>query len=75
MNHLPRNGQYELFTHNRKTYCFDDLDFRAEPAIINAPNEMWKWLRSQKGCIPLDDTDVVYYLDAKTYIMWKLMWT
>ena len=75
MKHLPRNGQYELFTHNRKTYCFDDLDFTPEPAIINAPEEMWKWLRSQEGCKPLDDSNTAYYLDPKTYLMWKLMWT
>ena len=75
MSHLPRNGRYELFTHNRKTYCFDDPGFGPEPAIFRAPDEMWSWLRDQPGCEPLDDTNVAYYLEPKTYIIWKLKWT
>lgn len=75
MNHFPRNGRYELFTHNKKTYSFDDNDFGPDPAVINAPQEMWTWLRSQSGCKPMDDTNVAYYLEPKTYIIWKLRWT
>ena len=75
MNHLPRNGQYELFTHNRKTYCFDDLDFGPNPAVVNAPNEMWDWLRKQSGCFPMDDKNTAYYLTPQTYLLWKLRWT
>lgn len=75
MKTSPRNGQYELFTHNRKTYCFDDADFQTEPAVVNAPEEMWLWLRNQIGCRPLDDTNVAYYLNPKTYLIWKLKWT
>lgn len=75
MSHLPRNGQYELFTHNRKTYCFDDLTFGPDPAIINAPDEMWQWLRTTQGVRPVDDSNVAYYLDRRVYLMWKLKWT
>ncbi len=75
MSHLPRKGQYELFTNNRKTYCFDDTTFDSKPAIINAPDEMWAWLRSQRECIPLDETNVAYYLSPKLYLIWKLKWT
>ena len=77
MSNYPRNGQYELFTYSRKTYCFDDPDFGPNPAIINAPEEMWQWLRSQPGCRPLEDfpnDNAAYYLDPKTYLMWKLKW-
>ena len=75
MTHLPRNGRYELFTHSKKTYSFDDPDFGPDPAIINAPQEMWVWLRTQSGVSPLDDTNVAYYLEPKTYLIWKLKWT
>lgn len=75
MTYKIRNGQYELFTHNNKTYCFDDPDFGASPAIINAPEEMWNWLRRQKGCKPMDFSNVAYYLDPKLYLIWKLKFT
>jgi hypothetical protein len=74
MSHLPRKGQYELFTHNRKTYCFDDITFDGMPAIVNAPDEMWAWLRSQSDCKPMDDSNVAYYLTPRLYLIWKLMW-
>lgn len=75
MNHLPRNGQYELFTFQSKTYCFDDPFFDG-PAVSNPPEEMWDWLRSfPDQCRPLDDTNVAYYLTPKLYLMWKLKWT
>ena len=72
MSHYPRNGHYELFTHSRRTYCFDE---GPDPVVVNAPDEMWQWLREQPGCKPLDDTNVAYYLDPKTYLIWKLKWT
>lgn len=71
----PRNGQYELFTHGRKTYCFDDEDFGADPALISAPDAMWAWLRDQPGVRALDHTNVAYYLTPQTYLIWKLKWT
>jgi hypothetical protein len=72
VSHLPRKGQYELFTHNRKTYCFDDEGFDSEPAIVNAPEEMWTWLRSQRGCKPMDESNTAYYLTPQCYLLWKL---
>jgi hypothetical protein len=75
MSNYPRNGRYELFTYSRKTYSFDDPTFGANPAIVDAPGEMWIWLRNQEGCRPLDDTNVAYYLEPKIYIVWKLKWT
>lgn len=74
MKHLPRNGQYELFTYSSKTYCFDDLTFNSEPAVVNAPKEMWSWLRNQPGCRPMDESNTAYYLDPDTYLAWKLKW-
>lgn len=71
----PRNGRYELFTYSRRTYCFDDPDYGPDPAIVNAPNEMWNWLRSQSGCVPMDDSNIAYYLDPQTYMLWKLRYT
>jgi hypothetical protein len=74
-DHLPRNGQYELFTHNGKTYSFDDRDIDM-PAVVNAPSEMFEWLRSQPGCLSLDNFDnTAFYLTPKTYLLWKLRWT
>lgn len=72
MSHLPRNGQYELFTHQGKTHCFDDLDL---PAIAATP-EMFAWLRSQpkSECRPMDETNVAFYLTPKMYLIWKLKW-
>ena len=71
-NHLPRKGQYELFTYQGKTHCFDDPSFEG----IEAPKEMFKWLRSQpiEVCRPMDHTDVAFYLTPQMYLMWKLKW-
>lgn len=71
----PRNGQYELFTHGRKTYCFDDEDFGPNPALVSAPDAMWSWLRSQPRVRALDHTNTAYYLTPQTYLIWKLKWT
>lgn len=72
-NHFPRNGQYELFTYMGKTYCFDDLELGSDPAVTNAPEEMWTWLRNQEGCRALGDYgNTAYYLDPRTYLIWKL---
>ena len=68
----PRNGQYELFTFNGVTRCYDDPDL--EP-ISNAPEEMFRWLRSQPGVRPADQYDVAFYLDPPTYLFWRLKWT
>jgi hypothetical protein len=70
----PRNGQYELFTHNRKTHCFDDPTV-GSPALVNAPDAMWQWLQSQPGAIRCNKTNnVAYYLTPETYLLWKLKW-
>jgi hypothetical protein len=75
MNHMPRKVQYELFTHNRKTYCFDDHTLDGNPAIVSAPEEMWNWLRSYPHlCRAMDDTNVAYYLTPEFYLLWKLKW-
>lgn len=71
----PRNGRYELFTYSRKTYCFDDLEYGPDPVLVNAPNEMFQWLRTQSGCRAMDESNTAYYLDEKTYILWKLRYT
>ena len=73
MSHGCRNGEYELFTYNCKTYCF--VNFGTVPAIINAPGEMFQWLRTQSGCRAMDESDTFYYLDEKTYMLWKLRYT
>lgn len=72
MSHLPRNGQYELFSYGMKTHCFDDLDLEA----VKSTPEMFEWLRSQDPalCRPMDDTNVAFYLDPKIYLLWKLKW-
>lgn len=75
MNHLPRKGQYELFTFNHKTYSFDDPTFGSDPAIINAPTKMFEWLRAQPECRPLGECNTAYYLTPKLYLIWKLKWT
>jgi len=74
MSHLPRNGRYELFTHNNKTYCFDDLSVGPGPIIVDAPDEMWAWLRQVDGVSAHDETNVAYYLAPEIYLLWKLTW-
>jgi len=73
-DHLPRNGQYELFTHNGKTYSFDDPDL-GTPALVNPPPAMFEWLRSQSGCRTFDRcSHTAFYLTPQTYLLWKLKW-
>lgn len=66
----PRNGEYELFTFNGVTHCFDDPGSDSVPARP----EMFAWLRNQSGAQPMDDTDVAYYLEPRTYLLWRLRW-
>jgi hypothetical protein len=68
--HLPRRGQYELFTFNGVTQCYDDPGSDSVPARP----EMFEWLRNQSGVQPMDDTDMVYYLEPRTYLLWRLRW-
>lgn len=69
--HLPRRGQYELFTFKGITYCYDDPGF----GHIATPPDMFEWIRSQDPELwhGLDDgRDVAYYLAPKLYFLWKL---
>ena len=73
MTHLPRNGQYEIFTRNGRTYCFDDPDFYHIPT----PAGMFAWIRSQdpEYWYPLrtdPESNVVFYLKPELYFVWKL---
>lgn len=68
--HLPRRGQYELFTFNGVTQCYDDPGSDSVPARP----EMFVWLRNQSGVRPMDDTDMAYYLEPATYLLWRLRW-
>ena len=79
LNPLPRNGQYEIFTHGGKTYCFDDCGADM-PLIVGAPKEMFDWIREQDKELwrPMrddPDSNVALYLSLELYIMWKLKWT
>lgn len=75
-SHLPRNGQYEIFSCVGVTYCFDDLEF--EP--IGTPEGMFEWIRAQdpeqwKPVKIMPDSNTAFYLTPKLYMMWKLKWT
>jgi hypothetical protein len=76
MSHLPRNGQYEIFSTGGRTYCFDDPNW--VNYIITKP-EMFEWIRSQdpdlwQPMIEQPESNVALYLDPKLYIIWKLTW-
>lgn len=76
MNHLPRNGRYEIFSHAGMTNCFDDTECRAMPT----PKGMFEWIRSQDPTLwrPMDsdpDSNVALYLKPELYTFWKLKWT
>lgn len=73
LSHLPRNGQYEIFTTNGRTYCFDD------PSIVHIPTPpgMFEWIRSQDrrywhpmAIVP--DSNAALYLQPELYLAWKL---
>lgn len=73
MNNLPRNGQYEIFTNNNLTYCFDDVDF----SFIQTPPGMFEWIRSQDTDYwsPMKiapDSNTALYLKPELYLAWKL---
>jgi hypothetical protein len=73
MNHLPRNGQYEIFTNNGRTYCFDDPDF----AHIPTPPDMFEWIRSQDTAYwhamkVTPHSNTALYLQPELYFAWKL---
>mgnify|MGYP003332874362 CR=1 FL=1 len=73
MSHLPRKGQYEIFTTSGRTYCFDDPSFTHIPT----PLGMFEWIRSQDNRYwhPMctDPTsNVAFYLQPELYIAWKL---
>ncbi len=75
MSHLPRNGQYELFTYNGVTHCFDDLSLDC----IKTPAGMFEWIRNQDPLLwhPLSDnptSNTALYLMPELYVMWKLKW-
>lgn len=70
---LPRNGQYEIFTTNGRTYCFDDVDF----SHIPTPAGMFEWIRSQDpeywSAMKIDpNSNSALYLKPELYLAWKL---
>lgn len=74
MNHLPRRGEYAIFTVQGRTRCFDDVTV-VNPVMVNAPAEMFAWLRRQPGCRCHSETsDIAFYLTPQTYLLWKLRW-
>ena len=75
LSHLPRNGRYELFTHQGVTYCYDDPSF----TNIRTPKGMFDWIRSQdqQYWCPMDHdpaSNVALYLQPDLYLLWKLKW-
>lgn len=75
VNTLPRNGRYEIFTHNGVTHCFDDPDLDG----FSTPEGMFNWIRSQDTAFwsPMDsmpDCNVALYLTPELYLLWKLTW-
>ena len=76
MNHLPRNGRYELFSTGGRTYCFDDPGW---VNYIKSSDEMFSWVRSQDPSLwesmrDYPESNVALYLDPKLYLLWKLRW-
>lgn len=73
MNNLPRNGQYEIFTNQGRTYCFDDVNF----VHIPTPEGMFEWIRSQDTSLWSSmtiqpDSNAALYLKPELYLIWKL---
>ena len=76
MSQFPRNGQYELFTTNNRTYCFDDPGFIHVPT----PAGMFEWIRSQDPAYwkPMDEepeSNTALYLQPELYFIWKLKYS
>ena len=76
MSHLPRKGQYEIFSHNGWTHCFDDPSFDK----IRTPDGMFEWIRSQDPTEwhPMKsdpEWNAALYLTPRLYLLWKLKWT
>lgn len=77
LDHLPRQGQYELFISADHIYCFDDLDH------VKWPNneQTQSWLAKQNSVLcrayrtQENNKPSAYYLDPKLYFMWKLAWS
>jgi len=72
---LPRNGRYEIFSNQGRTYCFDDVDLSHFPT----PPGMHEWIRSQDTTewAPIKtnpESNTALYLSPKLYLMWKLRW-
>lgn len=68
---LPRGGEYELFTTQGKTYCFDDLGAER----ITTPPDMFDWIRAQDPTqwrALQDGSDTAFYLKPNMYLAWKL---
>lgn len=75
IKHFPRNGRYELFTRNGRTYCFDDATF----VHIQTKQEMFEWIRNHDTSLwsPLTSdptSNVALYLQPELYMLWKLKW-
>jgi len=75
MKHLPRRGQYELFSYGGKLHCFDDPGL--DP--VRALPEMFEWVRAQDPALwyPLKDdpdSNAALYLQPELYLLWKLRW-
>lgn len=73
LSNLPRNGQYEIFTSNGRTYCFDDVKFTHIPT----PEGMFEWIRSQnpdywKPLSTNPNSNTALYLNPELYLIWKL---
>ena len=70
---MARGGDYEIFSHNGRTQCYDD------PSLgqVDTRPEMFVWIKEQDASLwhglanwPNDDT--AYYLKPELYLLWKL---
>lgn len=73
---FPRNGQYEIYTTNGRTYCFDDVSFTHVPT----PADMFEWIRSHDPSLwrpsAVDHaSNIALYLKPELYLLWKLKYT
>jgi hypothetical protein len=70
----PRNGEYEIFSTNGKTYCYDDVSMDGH---IPTPVGMFEWIMSQDRSLwhGLDGGNpAAFYLTPQLYLLWKLKW-